>query len=274
MYSRKLASLHCIHVKIQYTPRPHSVSLQHSAPYTDNFKSFYDNYSLWPLPSPLSPSSWPYILQPQCCGSGSDGSVIKWTPGSGSVILLLRIRILTIYQRFKKCQKKVKYLINNIKWFTTNLTTYLRHQNVQVGSGSGHKKVQHLVILYDLLHIYIFMPQKSVLQDYGFADPDPWFRIMDPRLRIRKKYLLIQNTAVQTDPDKCDVWKEVRGIIWQKRKPQTCLTKNNVMALVWSLVSSGRSLQGHLRILQMSWIKVHDIDTNRIEYESKLNRNC
>jgi hypothetical protein len=69
------------------------------------------------------------------------------------------------------------------------------------------------------------MPQKSVIQDYGFADRIRKFRIMDPRLRL-------QNTAVQTGPDKCDVWKEVSGIIWQKGKPQTCLTKNNVMALV------------------------------------------
>jgi hypothetical protein len=137
---RKLASLHVIHVQIQYTPRPHSVSLQHPAPYTNNFKSFYDNYSLWPLPSPLSPSSGPYILQPQCCGSGSDGSVIKWTPGSGSVILSLRIRILTIFQRFKKRTEKSS-VFENIKWYTTNLTPCCSHQNVQVGSGSGHEKV-------------------------------------------------------------------------------------------------------------------------------------
>ncbi len=141
---RKLASLsymykhlHCTQ-PAKHPPRPYSVSL-HSSRATHWQFGVYDKYSLWYLPSPLSISSGPYIWQPQCCGSGSDGSVIKYTPGSGSFILLLRIRILTIYQRFKKMPENIS-VFDNIKWFTTNLTTHLRHQNVQVGSGSGHKK--------------------------------------------------------------------------------------------------------------------------------------
>ncbi len=53
------------------------------------------------------------------CQSGSGGSVIKWPPRYGSLILLVRIRIPTICQRFKEMSLYAPYsllLISNKFW--------------------------------------------------------------------------------------------------------------------------------------------------------------
>jgi hypothetical protein len=55
----------------------------------------------------------------QCSGSGagSGGSVINCNPGTGSVVLKLRIwiqvlfRLLAIYQRFKEIEGKIQYFV-------------------------------------------------------------------------------------------------------------------------------------------------------------------
>ncbi len=56
------------------------------------------------------------VVQPRqnfmpCCGSRSMGSVIYWPPVSSSKNSELRIRILSIYQRFGKMSGKVQYFI-------------------------------------------------------------------------------------------------------------------------------------------------------------------
>ncbi len=95
----------------------------------------------------------------------SVGSVINWPPGSGSVILLLRIwfriqiQILTIYQRLIEMLHFIAFndLLPGWQHIFDN-----DHKNVQVGSRSGAESV-------------INWPpgSGSVIQDYGTKNPDP-----------------------------------------------------------------------------------------------------
>jgi hypothetical protein len=74
--------------------------------------------------------------QKQCCGCGSEGSVINWPPGSGSLP----------FSKILKFQKKVqRFVIITAMIYANSLTIYFvnDYKNVQVGSGSGFGRIRN-----------------------------------------------------------------------------------------------------------------------------------
>ncbi len=108
-------------------------------------------------PAPPHPAAPAVQMSHQCCGSGSGGSVINWTPGFGSVIT--DPNLATNY--LSKNSKNVKCSIIN-KGFTTHLTTYyFSSKNVYEDQDPAGSMIN--------------WPPRSgaVIQDYESADPNP-----------------------------------------------------------------------------------------------------
>ncbi len=110
------------------------------------------------------------MFRKQCCGSGSVGSICFWPRGSGS-----------FYRQAKIVRKTL------IPTVLRPLYDFLSVKN-DVNVPSKSKKQKNL-------ETFFCWRLEGHWRKYQDLDPDPLFRGMDPRIRIRTKISWISNTV-------------------------------------------------------------------------------
>jgi hypothetical protein len=108
-----------------------------------------------------------WAFKNQCCGSGSGGPVINWSPRSGYLIWIwIWIQILTVHQRFKEILGKKFNQFYNI--FTTDFDLTTKFSKKDPDPDQERSVIN-------------WLPRsKSVIQDCGSGTPDPKQIFADP----------------------------------------------------------------------------------------------